>query len=67
MSKAELIAQGIKGSPQQSVLSNHYSFHLQSARYVMQKNSSKNPQTDKTNIVVPLKMLSYHNILQDIR
>lgn len=33
----------------------------------MQKNSSKNPQTDKTNIVVPVKILSYHNILQDIK
>lgn len=41
MSKAELIAQEIKGTPQQSVLSNQYSFHLQSARYVMQKKKFK--------------------------
>lgn len=68
MSKAELIAQEIKDSPQQSILSNHYSFHLQSARYVMQKRkeSSKIPKQTKPALWYHLN-LSYHNTLQDIK
>lgn len=54
MSKADLIAREIEVSPQKSRLSNHYNFHFQNARYIMQK------QTDKNNIVVPLNC--YHNI-----
>lgn len=62
MSKAELIAQGIKGSPQQSVLSNHYSFHLQSARYVMQKKTAqKIPKQTKPTLWYHLKC--YHTTI----
>lgn len=42
MSKADLIAQERKISPQKSRLSNHYNFHLQNAKYIMQKLNQTN-------------------------